>query len=570
MTQTMTENYWSQLARREVGRRGVLQAAVVGGAGLAGAALIGCGGGSSSGGTATATKAAAAAPGAAATAAVAAKPRFGGKHSSSTKGDPPGWSVFTASHLTARMNSFPLEKLLEFKAGPGVPPNSTDLIPGLATALPEQPDGQTYVFKIRQGVKFQNVAPVNGRPMAVEDVKYAIDTMRTNKAFQADFTTVTSVEATDAQTLVVKTKAPYAPFLPTSVGQYGWPIFPKEIIDSKLTDNTAIGTGAYIRAEWQQGSKIVFKKNPDYWNKDLGFIDEITFLVMPDPNAEVAAFTTKQIDSTGGQLAALPCELTTGVKGVQVQSYVGTTASASWDTTKPPFNDVRVRRAVSLLYNHEAEGQAVYCGSSAVVGLLTGARALKPAEIPDLANYLKVDVKQAKDLLAAAGFPNGFKADIAFTPEYGQVYTTALDRFIGDAKQGGITLNPVSYEYGKWIAEIYRPPYNWTGMCWSGNSRSYPDPDQEARRFLYPGENTNQSRVNDPAMTALIDKQAIQLNVNERWATLHEIQRLEAKNMYHLWKGTGDTRYLMQNRLHDFVDDMHYSSHKFLYAWVDA
>ncbi|MSQ42253.1 MAG: ABC transporter substrate-binding protein [Dehalococcoidia bacterium] len=553
-------SYWSHMAPRQVTRRTVLRTAALGGAGLAGAALIGCGGGSSGGGTATATKAAGAA---------AAKPRFGGTLKTVLGADPPGWSVLSAASVTGGMNSMAQDKLLEFAAGPGVDPTSTDLIPGLATALPEQPDGQTYVFKVRQGVKFQNVPPVNGRPLTVEDVKFAIDTIRSTGSFKKDFEAVTSVTAADAQTLVVKTDKPYAPLLVSTVGQYGWPIFPKELIDTKLTDSTTIGTGAYIRAEWQQGNKIVFKKNPDYWNKNLGFLDEIAFLIIPNADGAVAAFNTNQLDLvvSGASTIAIPCETIRAVTNAEVQSFTGSNAFSSFDTTKPPFNDVRVRKAVWLLYNREAEMQAVYCGKSSPTGLLTQARALKPTETHG--DLLKRDVKQAKELLAAAGFANGFKADIAWTPQYGAAYAAALELFATALKEGGITLNPISYEYAKWIAEIYRPPFNWSGMCWS-SGRGYPEPDQEIRYWLYPGGNTNQSRVNDPALNALIDKQVGQLNVNERWDTLHAIERLEAKNLYYIFKnGSGSTNFYHKN-LHDFVGDGHYSYHEFWYAWLDA
>lgn len=552
---------------RSVSRRAVMRSAAVGGAGLAAAALIGCSPGSPPAGTPS-TGSGTAAP----AKAVAAKPRSGGSLTDAMVGDPPSWSPLTAANTAARMNSLAYDKLLGFTQGPGTAANANDLIPWIAQALPEQPDGQTYVFKLRPGIKFQNVAPVNGRPMTAEDVKYAIDLVRSSTTFKTDFSSVSAVDVPDAQTVVVKTAKPYAPLLTTTVGQYGWPVVPKEVVDSKLMETNAIGTGAYIRAEWQQSSKVVFKKNPDYWNKNVAFLDQITFLVIPEPNSTLGAFKSGQIDMTGST-TSIPCELITGVKEGQLMSYPSNSQFSSFDTSQAPFNDVRVRRAVALLYNRESEGKAVYCtatgGSSRTLGLLTQARALKPEDIPDMASTLKTDVKQAKDLLAAAGFPNGFKADIHYTPYYGANSVTALEHFIGALKVGGITLTPVSYEYARWIAEIYRPPFKWTGMCW-GAGRSYPEPDQEARNWLYPGANTNQSRVNDKTMTGLIDKQATQLNPKERWDTLHEIQRLEAKNQYYLWKASSDTQVLTNKRVHDFSGDLHYNSHEYLYVWVDA
>ncbi|MSQ42254.1 MAG: hypothetical protein EXR65_04375, partial [Dehalococcoidia bacterium] len=292
---------------------------------------------------------------------MAAKPRFGGTLKTSMGADPPGWSVFTAAGVTGNMNSFAQDKLLEFEAGPGVDPTSHDLIPGLATAMPEQPDGQTYVFKVRQGVKFQNVAPVNGRPMLIEDVKFAIDTIRTTGTFKKDFEAVTSVTAADAQTLVVKTDRPYAPLLASMTGQYGWPIFPKELVENKLTDTTTMGTGAYIRAEWKQGVQILWKKNPDYWDKTKGFLDEIQQLIIANADSAVAAFNTSQIDLL---TQAVSCVAYPTIKNAEVQQYLGGNLFASFDTSKPPFNDVRVRKAMWLLYNREAEAQAIFCGNT--------------------------------------------------------------------------------------------------------------------------------------------------------------------------------------------------------------
>ena len=120
-----------------------------------------------------------------------------------------------------------------------------------------------------------------------------------------------------------------------------------------------------------------------------------------------------------------------------------------------------------------------------------------------------------------------------------------------------------------WIASYYRPPYNFEGMLW-GPGRYYADPDPYVAYWLHPKGIANQSRVNDPEITALIDKQATQLNPKERWDTLQQIQRLEAKNVYYLWKASGDTQVLTNKRVHDFSGDLHYNSHEYLYTWVDA
>ena len=547
-------------------RRSLIRSAAISSAGLAAASLVGC---SSGGGTpqtgGAATKSSASPP--------AQTKRRGGTLKTSILADPPGWSVFTAAGTTVEMNSYAYDKLIDVATGPGNTPYSTNLIPQIATAMPEQPDQTTYVFKIRQGVKFQNVAPVNGRPMTAEDVKYSIDTLRNNGSFKADYAAVTDVTTPDAQTLIVKTKTPYAPLLNFSAGHYGWRIFPKEIIDSKVTDTNAIGTGPYIRDKWDQGTRIVFKRNPEYWNKDTAFLDEVQVLVIPDNTAAAAAFRTGQIDLLAQGLSCTQVEdLAKQVKDVQLQKEVRFSGWIAFNTTKPPFNDVRVRRAMSLLYNREAEKQAVFCGEADTTALLPYPEALKPKDIPDLAANLKYDVKQAKELLTAAGFANGFKTPIVWTPQYvtsSVGYSETLERYTGDLKAVGIEAQPQSIEYGVWIRDYYRGEYKWDGMLW-GPGRFYADPDPYVAYWLHPKGIANQSRVNDPALAALVEKQATQLNPKDRWETLREIQKNEAKGAWYTWRNSGTTTFFIRKNVHDFQRHEGYDSHEFWSIWKDA
>ncbi len=552
-------------------RRRLLRSSAVGAAGLGAAALIGCG---------SAPKEEPAAPGKAAgapsaTTAPQAK-RKGGTLKTSMVADPPGWGLFQAASSTVQVQSYAYDKLLDVATGPGKDGYNVELIPQIAQAMPETPDANTYVFKIRQGVKFQNVAPVNGRAMTTEDVKASIDTLRTNKQWAPDYAAVTEVTTPDANTLVVKTKTPYAPLLNFSAGHYGWRIFPKELVtaDGKGDhEKTAIGTGPFIRAEWTQGSKIVFKKNPDYWNKDTIALDEIQYLVIPDQAAMSAAFRTKQIDILTVPLgAALNQDLRKAVsKDASEQKGLGNSPWVALNTSKAPFNDIRVRQAVDFLYNRGAEVASVHLGDADPYGtaLLPYPDALKPKDLPDMIR--KYDIAEAKKLLAAAGLGNGFKTTIDITPQYftNSGYQDSVERYVGDLKAGGIDATIKTTEYGVWIASVYRPPFNFDGILW-GPGRYYADPDPYVAYWLHPKGIANQSRVNDPAMAALVEKQATQINPKERWETLKEIQRVEAKNTWYLWRPTPQTSIWAQNRVHDFARHEGYDSHEFWPAWVDA
>ena len=189
-------------------------------------------------------------------------------------------------------------------------------------------------------------------------------------------------------------------------------------------------------------------------------------------------------------------------------------------------------------------------------------------ELPDMQR--KYDVAEAKKLLAAAGLGNGFKTTIDITPQYftNSGYQDSVERMIGDLKAGGIEATIKTTEYGVWIASVYRPPFNFDGILW-GPGRYYADPDPYVAYWLHPKGIANQSRVNDPAMAALVEKQATQINPKERWETLKEIQRVEAKNSWYLWRPTPKTSIWVQNRVHDFARHEGYDSHEFWSAWVD-
>ena len=557
-------NYWIQRAPHRLSRRLLIRSAALGGAGLTGAALFGCKSGTGDAGKSGTTNAPSAA---------AAQPRKGGTLKHNLSADPPGWSLFDTGAPSYTVGSFAYERLTALAAGPGHPPWTAHLIPELAVAMPEQPDPLTYIYTLRQGVKFQNVAPVNGRPMTVEDVKHSIDTINAHALWKADFASVSSVTAPDAKTLVVKTSKPDAALLNNSSSHFGWRVFPKEIIGTPVEKANVIGTGPFIRAQHDQGSKIVFKKNPEYWNPAVPMVDEFQYLIIPDTNSSAAAFKTKQIDILSGSLSCVQSEeLWAAVKGSATrQENTSNSPYIAFNMSKPPFNDVRVRRAMSLILDRESARKALFCGTANLTGLLpTG---LKPADIPDLAANIKYDPKQAKDLLTAAGFGAGFKADIVWTPQYntGNGYADSLELYVGSLKQIGVTATPISVDYAKWIAEVYRPPFKFSDMLWGTSKTYYPDPNSYLSLWLHPKGIANQSGVNEPALTALIDKQQTQVNPKERLETIYEIQRFEAKNAYYAYRETGTSTVFVQNRVHDFVyHNSHLHANEVRGAWVDA
>ncbi len=482
------------------------------------------------------------------TATAAGTPKRGGSVTVRIQSDPPNFSVFTASFLTAGFADLAYNKLLAQKVGPDVTPDQVVLEPDLAAAMPEQPDSTTYIFKLRPGVKWQNVPPANGAALTAQDVVDAVNAYRTNtaSAFRSDYGAIDSVAATDAQTIKIVTKEPYAPLLAISAGQYGLRVFPVKLLENDAIKKQAVGTGPFILDSYQQGSRASYKRNPDYFRSDRPYLDAVTLAIIPQEASAISAFETGQADIIG----SIPCVSADEVKRAKSDAKYGATYDVfpggyiALNTTKAPFSDARVRRAVSMAFNRKAESDALECGQGKPDQLIpTGAwkLALRPDQMGDASKYWAYNPDEAKKLLAEAGFANGFEVSAVYTPQYGQAYQDSLARAASDFKAVGITVKPTAVQYNQWISSLYRPPFKFDGMLW-GPSRYYSDPDPYVWYWLHPDPKqgiSNQSRVNDPQLVPLLTKQRQTLDSQQRNAVLEQIEKIVADQQYYVGRTTG-------------------------------
>ena len=188
--------------------------------------------------------------------------------------------------------------------------DGTKILPDLAETW-EQKDDVTYVFRLRQGVKFHNVPPVNGRELTSEDVKYSIERQMTNQPgkFQHAYfflDKLASIQTPDKYTIVFKTKEPYAPFLNYIASP--WTVIVAREVVEKHGDlqRHAIGTGPFIMQEYRREQEAVFVKNPNYFKKGLPYLDEVRLQYVIDPVAATAAFRGQQTDISLLEFADVP------------------------------------------------------------------------------------------------------------------------------------------------------------------------------------------------------------------------------------------------------------------------
>ncbi len=273
----------------------------------------------------------------------------------------------------------------------------------------EQPDPTTYVITLREGVKFHNRAPANGRAMTAEDVVQVYEFLKkppaSGGAFVQSGKDMKSITAVDAKTIRLETFGPRA-FTYEELAPRGL-IVPKEMLDEQTQKNTPpIGTGPYMYKAHQQGSTEELVKNPDYWRKGQPYPDGKKVTFIPDAAAGEAAFRDGQIDD----ISFTDVKQRDSVKQalgnkITLQDYPSTSGLALvLNIHRPPFNDPRVREAIHRAIDAQRIINIVWFGDGDPAWYFSDARTSRfPIGRKAVEQYVGFDQKKAADLLKAAG-----------------------------------------------------------------------------------------------------------------------------------------------------------------------
>jgi len=283
--------------------------------------------------------------------------------------DPPHFDPhLTVNAKTHTTLSFVHSTLLRHKLGPGMQPGSFIVEPHLAERW-EQPDDTTYVFYLRQGVKWHNKPPVNGRELVAEDVKFTFDRFLTEKA-NADryvLEAVDRVEVVDRYSVKFLLKEPFVWLTDVLANPRMWIIAP-EVVE-KFGDlkkaESAIGTGPFLLERYEPNVKTVFKRNPAYFRAGQPYVDGVEGLVIDDPSTGLAMYRTGQLDcgpEVGWRVRQQDLEsLKQSHPQLRYQDFLLPNSQRIFmRTDQPPFNDVRVRRALSQAIDRQALIAAVW------------------------------------------------------------------------------------------------------------------------------------------------------------------------------------------------------------------
>ncbi|MEZ4554462.1 MAG: ABC transporter substrate-binding protein [Dehalococcoidia bacterium] len=548
-----------------VGRRAFVRGATLAGAGVAAAALIGCGsddedepGGASPSPGATGTAAGAAFEGITTTTGrqvpyqfpePSTAPKSGGTITQRYTFDPgqldPTLSA-AGGTLTAANGAY--DRLINvYGKADADPLKINQLEPGLAARWESSPDGLTHTFQLQTNVKWQNIAPLNGRAFVAEDARFALNRYKSEGVHQQYFTEVDSMTTPDTKTLVIKLKRPQPDFIfPLSTAYTT--IHPKEIVDDGSIKTRAIGTGPMILEKWQAGTGGSMVRNPDYWQGPT-LIDRFELPYMLDASAGLAAFRVGQVD--WGVSAATEADLDSLLStNPDAQYYAsplfGGTFSIAFNNELPLWADERLRRAVSLGVDRDTLSTLIYGPFGRVIPVVDYRffwDEEPTVESGRLGKWWRYDPAEAKQLLSAAGQENfGFEMIYYnYTPEANRRQNEVL---VDQMRAAGIQLKATSVEYSEFNSQ-------WTTR--KGSAQAYdgwlafnPTAQHYVFGLHHSTSSGNRYRIHDAEIDAWAEQHAVELNPAARKELAQKVWNKVFDQVYRVDKPTGQSVSIQQ------------------------
>ena len=387
--------------------------------------------------------------------------------------------------------------------------------PDLAEKWDISPDGKTYTFTLRKGVKFHS-----GRPLVAADVKYTFDRMLDSATASPNVALLSSVESVatpDESTVVITLKQADASFLTNLTGPALVIINRDAVQQNGDLTKTADGTGPFKFKEYVPNTRVVLERNPDYWEQGKPYLDGIEMTIASDDTARSAAVRTGTVDfieyAPLKDMPSLKNDSSLTIAGDQNTNirYIGL------NLTRPPFDNLKVRQAIAAVVDRDAVlGPAVFgFGTSTVEifppGFWAGLGTKPPAP----------DVARAKQLLTEAGYPSGFTTTILSWSQYSFLSNAAV--VVQDQlKQIGINADINLEENAAYITDYFNNNFDLTV---TGTS-AYVDPNDIYLRNFGTGQKSNAVRYSNPKADELIAGGTATTDVGKRKEIYKQLQQV--------------------------------------------
>jgi peptide/nickel transport system substrate-binding protein len=497
--------------------------------------------------------------------------------------DPPHFDpMLTGNFKTHAALSFTHSRLVKHKAGPAVTPGSFPIEGDLAESW-IQPNETTYVFKLRRGVRWQAKPPVNGRELTSEDVRYSVERFMTvtGNVNAYMLKAVDRVEAPDKYTVKFTLKEPFVWFLDMLANPMAVAIVARECVE-KFGDlkkvEACVGSGPWTLESYRPNQGLTFVRNPGYFVPGLPYIDRIETPVDEDSASRIAGFLAGKYDIgyDGGyifrtewaQIKDAVKQRRPNLKTIEVVANIF--SHLSMRTDQKPFNDVRVRQAIALAVDRQGLMDATSEGTGAFnPPVPAGLRewSIPINQLGEGAKYYQHDLVEARRLLAAAGYPNGFQASVCFTTYGSSILVDQMQLMLKYLKDVGIEAKIDQKEYGTYFSTCFQGKFD--SMTF-GPQTSFLEPDGYLYGYYMPGEPRNQSHINDPVVADLIVRQRRTFDPVKRRELIYETQRHLARQQYYVQIHSGLSIAAWEGALKNYAPNLGYDiGGRLTAAWLD-
>lgn len=379
----------------------------------------------------------------------------------------------------------------------------------------ETPDDTTFIFHIAPNVLFSD-----GTPLTSADVKFSLESYKDPEiGGRAWATRIDTIEEVDAQTVRVTLTEPFAPLISYLSWQYN-PIVSKafyEANDGDLKQKT-MGSGPFILDEFIPDQVISLKKNPNYWQDGLPYLDAMEWVILPDDQARVAALRGGDVQSADF-LDHQPVEPFLDDPKWKVYSVaVLTHATTQMNTSTGPLADARVRQALSYATDRGEILEGAALGFGQVTGYIPASDKTWSIPVDELPTY-HTNLDKAKELMAEAGYADGFDVTLRVSPLY--ILDIANAQILQQQlKPLGVNIKIEQLEWGNLLDAWVASDFEMINILMLGQ----PDPDGYTYNRYFSDSPGNYTKINDPELDTMLEAARGETDFEKRKALYADIQ----------------------------------------------
>lgn len=441
-----------------------------------------------------------------------------------------------------QMTSNVFEGLLRYKYG------TVELEPGLATEWTSDEAGATWTFQLRENVQFHK----GYGEMTSEDVAFSLMRILDEATASPNaslLSSISDVRADGDHTVIIELEKP-DPSLLHKLASWYTSIVSQDAVEEKgeTFSQDPVGTGPYQFETWTQGQETTMTAFAEYWGEEPG-VDQVIYRAIPDVTTRNNAFLAGEIDINQVTDPEIYAQLE-GAEGVELVSEPGLiTRFLGMKSDAPPFDDPRVREAVSLAIDRPAMLGSIFEGISTPAEGILSPPVLHAKT--GILNY-EYDPERAKELLAEAGYADGL--DVTLTIGNVDRFTRPATVIQQNLAEVGITMEIITMETQSMLEALQSEE----GIQMSLLSRGQdPTPDRVLGSWFSSQTipQNNWSRINDPEVDQWLAEATSTLDEDRRAELFGNVQDRIVEGNFYYYIDHEDFIFATQSRVEGFVSD---------------